>query len=179
MILFDQFFEDVIEKEGGFVDDPKDSGGATKYGITEAVARANGFTGNMKDFPLSLAKQIYKARYWDALHLDDVQNLCPGLCLKLADISVNMGTKKAGLFLQRLLNVLNKEGTLYPDLLADGAVGGITINALKKFLSIRSDGETVLIRALNCMQGVFYISLAERREKDEAFLYGWLLNRIH
>lgn len=179
MILFDQFFEDVIEKEGGFVDDPKDSGGATKYGITEAVARANGFTGNMKDFPLALAKQIYKARYWDALHLDDVQNLCPGLCLKLADISVNMGTKQAGLFLQRLLNVLNKEGTLYPDLLVDGAVGGITINALKKFLSIRSEGETVLIRALNCMQGMFYISLAERREKDEAFLYGWLLNRIH
>lgn len=177
-ILFDQFFEDVLKKEGYYVDDPRDSGGATKYGITESVARANGFTGDMKDLPLSLAKSIYKTKYWDALSLDDVQNLCPSICLKLADISVNVGTKQAGFFLQRLLNVLNKEGTLYPDLVADGSVGPKTIQALRKFLSIRLEGETVLVRALNCMQGMFYISLAERREKDEAFIYGWLLNRI-
>lgn len=178
MTLFDQFFEDLLRKEGLYVNNPKDSGGATKYGITEEVALSNGFTGNMKDFPLSLAKAIYKTKYWDALSLDDVQNLCPSVCLKLADISVNMGTKQSGFFLQRLLNILNKEGTLYPDLVADGSVGPKTIQALRRFLSVRLEGETVLVRALNCMQGMFYISLAERREKDEAFIYGWLLNRI-
>lgn len=178
-ILFDQFFEDLLKVEGGFVNDPNDSGGATKYGVTEAVARANGYSGPMKDLPLSLAKSIYKAQYWDALRLDDVQNLCPGLCLKLADIGVNMGTKQAAFFLQRLLNVLNNRGQLYPDIAADGRVGPGTISALKKFLSIRNqDGETVIVRALNCMQGMFYLSLAERREKDEAFIYGWFLSRV-
>jgi len=180
MVLFEQFFEALLKVEGGFVDDARDSGGATRYGVTEAVARANGYSGAMKDLPLSLAKSIYKAQFWDALRLDDIQNLCPSLCLKLADIAVNMGVKQSSFFLQRLLNALNNRGQLYPDIDADGRVGPGTIAALKKFLSIRNkDGETVLVRALNCMQGMFYISLAERREKDEAFLYGWLLNRVH
>jgi len=36
----------------------------------------------------------------------------------------------------------------------------------------------VLCRALNCLQGAYYIELAERREKDERFVYGWLKNRV-
>lgn len=178
-ILFEQFFEDLIGVEGGYVNDSRDSGGATRYGVTEAVARANGYKGAMKDLPLSLAKSIYKSQYWDSLRLDDIQNLCPSLCLKLADIAVNMGVKQAGFFLQRLLNALNNEGKLYPDIKADGKVGPATIGTLRAFLSKRTQhGELVLVRALNCLQGGFYISLAERRQKDEAFLYGWLLNRI-
>jgi len=178
-VLFDQFFDELMKVEGGYVNDSRDSGGATRYGVTEAVARANGWKGAMSALPLSLAKSIYKRQYWDALRLDDIQNLCPALCLKLADIAVNMGVKQAGFFLQRLLNALNNEGKIYPDIKADGAVGPITISTLRRFLSARAPhGETVLIRALNCLQGEFYISLAERRQKDEAFLYGWLLNRI-
>jgi len=178
MPLFEAFFEDLMEVEGGFVNDSRDSGGATRYGVTEAVARKAGYTGPMKDLPLSLAKSIYKAQYWDALRLDDIQNLCPSLCLKLADISVNMGVTQAGFFLQRLLNALNNEGKNYPDIKADGKVGPATIGTLRKFLTMRREGESVLVKALNCLQGGFYISLAERRQKDEAFLYGWLLNRI-
>lgn len=179
MPLFEQFFEDLMDKEGGYVNDARDSGGATRYGITEAVARANGYTGPMKQLPLTLAKHIYKTDYWDSLRLDEVQNLCPALCLKLADIAVNMGVKQAGFFLQRLLNALNNQGKLYPDIAADGKVGPMTISTLRKFMEKRrSDGELVLVRALNCLQGGFYISLAERRQKDEAFLFGWLLNRV-
>lgn len=178
-VLFEQFFDDLMKKEGGYVNDSRDSGGATRYGVTEAVARANGWKGAMSALPLSLAKDIYKRQYWDSLQLDSVQNLCPALCLKLADIAVNMGVKQAGFFLQRLLNALNNQGKLYPDIKADGAVGSITINTLRQFLKVRAQhGETVMIRALNCLQGNFYINLAERRQKDEAFLYGWLLNRV-
>lgn len=178
-VLFDKFFEELIRVEGGYVNDARDSGGATRHGITEAVARANGWKGTMSTLPLSLAKAICKRKYWDALRLDDVQNLCPALCLKLADIGFNMGTGQSARFLQRLLNVFNNQGNIYPEIGVDGSIGPTTIATLRRFLTARpKDGENVLIRALNCLQGAFYINLAERRSKDEAFVYGWMLNRI-
>ena len=42
----------------------------------------------------------------------------------------------------------------------------------------RSGGETVLMHALEALQGERYLRLAERRPANEAFLYGWLANRI-
>lgn len=178
--LFEDFFADLLVVEGGYSNNPKDSGGETMFGITKAVAVAHGYQGDMKAMPKDVAKRIYKAQYWDALRLDDVQNLCPSVCLKLADIAVNMGVKQAGFFLQRLLNVFNNEGKLYADIKADGQVGAATMAALRSFMAKRAaNGEVVMVRALNCLQGNFYLSLAERRQKDEAFVYGWLLNRIH
>lgn len=56
----EEYLEELIKHEGGYVNNPADRGGATKYGITEAVARANGFKGNMRDLPLDVAKAIYK-----------------------------------------------------------------------------------------------------------------------
>ena len=52
--------------------------------------------------------------------------------------------------------------------------------ALDAFLAARGKrgGETVLLRALEAMQGERYLRLAERRPANEAFLYGWLANRI-
>ena len=54
----DQYLEDLIKREGGYVNNPADRGGATKYGITEAVARTNGFKGNMKDLPLDVQSNL-------------------------------------------------------------------------------------------------------------------------
>lgn len=177
--LFSDFIHELLKKEGGYSNDPNDSGGETMYGVTKVVAKAYGYEGAMKDLPLSLAKQIYKEKYWDSLKLDDVQNICPSLCLKLADIAVNMGVNQAGTMLQRILNVFNNQGRYYADIKADGIVGNGTVAALRAYLAKRpQDGEMVMIRALNCMQGMFYISLAEKREKDETFVYGWLLNRV-
>lgn len=178
---FDSFFEELIQVEGGYSDNPNDSGGKTKYGITEAVARAHGYVGSMRDLPLSEAKILYKKRYWDVLKLDDVDKLSSLIARKLADIAVNMGHNRAGTFLQRSLNVLNRRRLYYPDLVVDGNVGDITLEALRKFVQARGgvNGPLVLHRCLSCLQGAFYIELAERREKDEEFLYGWILNRIH
>ena len=59
---FERAFEKLLGHEGGFVDHPKDPGGATRYGITQRVARANGYVGDMRNFPLSEAMQkLYKA----------------------------------------------------------------------------------------------------------------------
>ena len=54
----EQFLNELIRREGGYVNNPADRGGATKYGITEAVARQNGYKGHMKDLPESLARDI-------------------------------------------------------------------------------------------------------------------------
>jgi len=83
---------------------------------------------------------------------------------------------RAGKFLQRALNVLNNTGSLYRDLKVDGAIGSATVSALRGYLDGRDEG--TLVKALNCLQGAFYITLAERREKDERFVYGWFKNRV-
>ena len=177
---FERAFRAVLEHEGGFVDDPRDSGGATNHGITERVARAHGFAGNMIDLPLETAKAIAKAQYWDTLRLDDVAPLSYSAAFEMFDTGYNMGVRIAGMFLQGALNALNRAERDYPDVTVDGIIGPVTVAALRKYLSVRGGlGEVVLLRALNVMQGARYLALAEKREKDEAFVFGWLANRVN
>lgn len=169
----------IIKIEGGFVDDPSDSGGATNFGITEKVAREYGYTGDMRDLPRNVAVDIYSDRYWEPLQLSVIELMSTPIAEEIADTGVNAGIKRAAEFLQRALTVLNNKGQLYPDLIVDGQLGQITIRALGDFLAHRgSEGETVLLRMLNALQGAFYVELAERREKDEKFIYGWFLHRV-
>lgn len=176
---FDTAFDAVIGVEGGFVDNPNDSGGATKYGITQRVARANGYQGAMQDLPLGEARRIAKLQYWDPLRLDDVAGVAPQVARELFDSGYNVGTGQAGTWLQRALNALNRQQADFGDMKVDGQVGAVTVAALREFLRRRpAEGETVLLRALNALQGAFYIDLAERRPKDEAFVFGWLARRV-
>ncbi|EHJ6098195.1 hypothetical protein KBS13_005008, partial [Escherichia coli] len=92
---------------------------------------------------------------------------------------VNMGPAVAAKMLQRWLNVFNQKGMLYPDMDADGCIGPRTINALRVFLEKRGkDGELVMLTALNCTQGERYLALAEKREANESFVYGWMKARV-
>lgn len=176
---FDAAIADLLGVEGDFSDDPADSGGATRYGITEAVARRHGYTGSMRALPAETAKAIYRADYWDAQNLNAVAMLSRRVAWELFDTGVNCGISVAGEFLQAALNVFNRQGRDYPDLDVDGRIGNKTVEAVGAFLGLRkAPGETVLLRALNCQQGAFYIELAERREKDERFVFGWFLQRV-
>lgn len=176
---FETAFAETVGIEGDFSDDPKDSGGATRFGITEAVARANGYTGPMRDLPIEIAKRIARIQYWDALRLDQVTDVAPSIALEMFDTGYNMGVGRAGQFLQRALNAFNREGKDYPDLVVDGVVGNMTLHALRIFIAKRGpEGEAVLHRTLNCLQGAAYIELAERRSKDERFVYGWIRTRV-
>lgn len=174
--LRDKIINHIIEIEGGYVDDPSDSGGATNFGITEKVARANGYFGDMRDMPRSMAFDIYKEKYWDAMRLDQVEKMSSKVAYELADTGINMGVGRATEFLQRSLNALNDGGKYYPDIKVDRDFGPTTLNTLTHYMSHRKT--EVLLKALNCLQGAFYITLAERREKDERFLSGWLDNRV-
>jgi lysozyme family protein len=78
------------------------------------------------------------------------------------------------------LTALNRGGKDFPDLVPDGRIGPATLAALDSFLEARGNrgGETVMLRALEALQGERYLRLAEKRPANETFLYGWLANRI-
>jgi lysozyme family protein len=172
--------DELIEREGGYVNHPADRGGPTCWGITEAVARAHGYAGPMRALPRVEAAAIYRRLYWLRPRFDAVAERSVRLAEELFDTGANMGPAVAAAFLQRALTALNRNGRDYPDLTPDGRIGATTLAALDAFLRVRgaASGETVLLRALEALQGERYLRLAERRPANEAFLYGWLANRI-
>jgi lysozyme family protein len=176
----DSLIEALIDREGGYVADAADKGGPTCFGITEAVARANGYRGAMRQLPRSDAAAIYRRLYWLRPRFDEVAKRSSRLASELFDTGVNMGPAVAATFLQRALTALNRNTKDYPDLTPDGRIGPATLAALDTFLALRgrTSGETVLLRALEALQGERYLRLAERRPANEAFLYGWLANRV-
>lgn len=164
----------LIGVEGGYANNPNDAGGETIWGITVAVARANGYTGAMRDMPREEAAAIYLREYFVTPGLDKVFLISPSIAEELFDTGVNMGVSVACRFLQRCLNVLDSA-----DLTVDGALGAKSIAALNGYMAKRkSQGELVLLRALNALQGARYVEIAEGREASKAFAFGWFLNRV-
>lgn len=108
----------LLEFEGDYSDNAADPGGRTRFGITEAQAKAAGYLGDMRSLPLEVAESIYKKYYWDAVRADEL----PGrLRYAVFDAAVNSGPSQAAKWLQRALNVP-----------ADGAIGPQTIAAANK-----------------------------------------------
>lgn len=170
----------VLEREKGYVNNPKDRGGPTNWGITERVARDAGYTGDMKHLPRDIAFRILMHRYHVlpgfahiALHHSSA------LSEALTDAGVLCGQATVVKWLQRLLNVLNREGKLYPDITADGLLGPNSFAALSEYLDARGkDGEKVLLRGIQCLLGNHFITISENRPANEEFTFGWLLNRV-
>jgi lysozyme family protein len=168
--------------EKGYVNDPKDSGGETNYGITIAVARAHGYTGEMSKLPIEVAIDIAKSAYWDTLLLDDVAALSVKVADKMFDASILCGQPTAALFLQRCLNVFNRgdlDQPLYPELKEDFRIGKMTVYALSLLAKARAKSwEVVVLRALNAQEGTHFMDVCRAQPKDEKFAFGWFLNRV-
>lgn len=170
----DEIFNNIIDKEGGYVNNPNDKGGATNWGITQSVARAHGYTGDMRNLTREKALDILNADYWTGPRFDQIALVSPTLAAELCDTGVNMGPAVAAKFLQRVLNAMNNQGRLYPDIKVDGQIGPRTITALKSFLTTRGSAATqVMLKALNSLQGARYIELSEQRQANETFTFGW------
>ncbi|MCR4299330.1 MAG: hypothetical protein NUV75_11395 [Gallionella sp.] len=176
MTPFEQGWARTGPKEAGYSDQTNDRGGPTKYGVTERVARANGFKGDMRDLPLETAMEIAKTQYWDVLNLDGVAALSLPIAMEMFDTLYNGGD--VGAWLQRCLNVLNRGASTYPDMKVDGRIGPMTIAALRAYLAKRGkEGEAVMLKALNAIQGERFIRIAEANQSQENFVYGWLKER--
>lgn len=111
---FEQAFERLLGHEGGFVDNPDDPGGATKWGITERVARAHGYQGPIRDLPVAVARGIAKIAYWDAVRADALPD---AVRYAVFDAAYHSGPVQSVKWLQRALGVAD-DGRLGPQTLA-------------------------------------------------------------
>jgi lysozyme family protein len=176
---FDRAFARTVGFEGKYCNNPDDSGGETCWGITKRTADAHGYTGDMRTLPIGVAKRIYQDSYWVPLCLDDIAKHMPRLAAELFDSAVLCGITRAGSWLQRALNGLNLRAALYGDIPVDGHVGQVTLRALETLLQHRNGGaELALLKLCDAQQACFLLDLCEQRQKDEAFLYGWVTNRV-
>jgi lysozyme family protein len=103
---FDDAVELIIALEGGLVDDPKDPGGVTKYGIS---ARANPGV-DIRSLTVPQAKEIYRKKYWEPLGLDQ---LPWPVALVVFDTAVHSGPGRAVRLLQRSVGA-RADGSLGP-----------------------------------------------------------------
>lgn len=175
----DSIIDGILAAEGGYVFDRNDAGGETNFGITATTAKLNGYYGAMKDLPRATARQIYLNKFWLEPHFDRVATLSPAVAEELCDTGVNCGTSFAQTILQQALNLLNRQEADYKDIKEDNSIGPGTLAALASYLLKRGkEGETVLVRVLNIMQGAHYIEITKTRPANETFFYGWILNRV-
>ncbi len=130
MTAFDDAFAAVIGEEGGYVDDPDDPGGETKYGISKAAYPAL----NIKNITLAQAKQIYHDNYWKNIQGDSIP---APVAEQVFDFAVNAGVGCATKLLQRVVGV--------PE---DGVIGPRTVlaarNVNQKFFALHFAIERVL-----------------------------------
>ncbi len=181
MAEFEQAFYKTMSHEGSYVNDPDDAGGETYCGISRVYNPSWwgwGLIDDAKDesdFPRCLGEDeelqdavedFYKDKYWDVNRLDDFQQ---SVAEEMFDTGVNMGTGRAARFLQKALNYLNRNGSLFDELVVDGQIGPASLNALDKCW----DDEEVLLAMLNTLQGQHYMNYMDKNPVQKKYARGW------
>lgn len=173
-LRFDRAWRRLLGVEQGYVDHPADPGGPTMYGVTSRLARAHGYTGDMRALPLPTARAIAKAEFWDRLALDSVAWLSEPVAQELLEAGYHLGPAVAGRLLQRALDAFG-DGALG----IDGAIGPKTLEALVVFLRKRGAlGEGALLTVLNSLQCAAYVERVEADRRKAAFFFGWVVKRV-
>lgn len=116
----------VLKWEGGFVNHPKDPGGATNKGITLATFRRyidkTGTVDDLKRITDAQVAKVYREQYWDAVKGDDLPS---GVDYAVFDFAVNSGPSRAAKYLQAAVGVTQ-----------DGKIGPVTIAAAKRMNAV-------------------------------------------
>ena len=168
---FDNRVDEVLNTEGGFVNDPDDLGGATNKGIAwdtwvqnaQSVLGIDPTLENLGNLTDQGAKDIYKNEYWDKINADDIDD--GDIRFMLFDFYVNSGSH-AVKGVQRTLNSMGYNLTV------DGGMGPNTLNA------INSANQMDLYNNLKQTRIDFYNGIVQRNPSQSKFLNGWL-NRIN
>jgi lysozyme family protein len=154
-------FADLMQIEGGYVHDPLDRGGETRYGIS---ARSYPDV-DIANLTLDDAAAIYRRDYWDALRLGEIAD--QKIAAEVFDSGVNTGTGRAALWLQQALNLVGGFGSGI--IVPDGKLGPKTVAAVNNCRY----GEA-LLKALNGLQFLHYYRIVEKDPTQARFIRGWL-----
>jgi lysozyme family protein len=163
----DRMIEEVIRREGGFVDRPADRGGPSKFGITQAsLAHSLGRTATALDVEAlspDQARQIYRRDYYHGPRIDRLPARIQPL---IFDSAVNHGAGRAIAFVQRVCNLAG-----FGQLEVDGVCGPKTIRAVHDAAWAMKDW---LLAALVEERRNFYRAVVERDPSQAVFLERWL-----
>jgi len=166
----DQMIDDVIRREGGFVDHPDDRGGPTNFGITQATLSRHlgrpAAADDVRRLSRVTAREIYRREYFDGPRIDQLPARIRPFVF---DAAVNHGPGQAIRFVQRVCDAAG-----FGPLTIDGACGPRT--ALAAAAAEHAMGDW-LLAALVEERRNFYLALVERRPEQRVFLNGWL-NRL-
>lgn len=178
--VYQASLKELLGVEGSFADHPADPGGATRFGITEAVARAHGYKGSMRELPVETAKRIYRVSYWNKVDGDYLAGLYPELAFEVFEFGVNAGTRRAYTVMQQVLNAANRGGADWRDLVEDGMPGPNSRAALQALKRKRGmDGLKMLAHGVDSRQFDHYFRLVRSNpQRWENFFYGWVANRV-
>lgn len=186
MTSFDIADQHVRAIEGGYANHPADRGGETYAGIArkrwpgwdgwqviDQFKASPHFPGNIKHSMLQpLVREFYRAEFWLPVKGDLFPNQL--LANQVYDLAVNGGTRTAGRYLQRTLNLLNRQGKDYADLVVDGWIGTNTLFAMQRYLNKRGKlGVYLLGFYLLVQQGALWVRLASEHPEQEEFMNGW------
>lgn len=165
--MFTQDFEKaisyVLKHEGGFVNDPADNGGATKFGISSRFLKSIGMRHDVefvRNLTLEQAKRLYFYHFYIKNRLNHVKSL--RIATKVLDIVVNVGNNKGIKIVQESANKWDC------NLKVDGKMGNLTLTAVNKILARGEEEE--MLRTLVKTLSSFYLSLNNTR-----FIKGWLI----
>ncbi|HHW13511.1 MAG TPA: hypothetical protein GXX28_01085 [Firmicutes bacterium] len=157
---FRRAMEKVLEHEGGYVNDPADPGGETKYGISKRSYPDL----DIKNLTRGQAIAIYRRDWWDRLRLGEIED--PDLAAKVFDLAVNVGAGTGIMLLQRALTAAGHPVSV------DGVVGPATLAAANS-----ADPKAVLA-ALRSEAAGHYRLLIAKNPALVKFRDGWL-NRAY
>lgn len=145
----------LIQREGGYVNDPDDAGGETKYGISRRAYPHE----DIRNMTRLHAAGIYRRDYWDAMRCDEIND--QRVARVLFDTGVNIGVKGAVKMIQKAAG----SGI-------DGHAGPITLRAINEADPARLAAEFTLRRI------EYYVKLAIKRKANQKFLAGWVARSI-
>ncbi|MBC7907291.1 MAG: glycoside hydrolase family 108 protein [Rhodospirillaceae bacterium] len=167
MADIDSMLNDIISREGGYVNNAADRGGPTNMGITQAtLSNWLGHPATVADvqtLSVETAKAIYSANYYSKPKIDQLPDLIQAVML---DAAVNSGPGQSVKWLQQVLNTNN-----YGPLTVDGGIGPATIGAATK---AATDLGPALSRALIEIRRAFLNQLCQENPSQQQFEKGWM-----
>jgi lysozyme family protein len=173
----------VYAVEGGYVNDPRDPGGATIYGVTEKVARSYGYRGDMRRFPkhcdgpaTACADNIYVSQYIAAPGYMPLIEIEPAVAEEMVDTAVNMGPSRPNRWFRLTINKLASTR-----LAASSAPLGPEDITAYRMVQVKlgvTPACVATLDALDTQQAAEYRRLAAVNAKLRGFLKGWLRYRI-